>query len=215
MDALGWIIYGAIILAMLWYAYSHRNSDNSFQEIDPKQEYRLTRPMPQRKKQITDNMESKKGQTVESQTVTQTTRELLFDVLRKLNLDYKIDTDGDIQFTYHGEHFLIIAQDDAQYIQIRDLWWYEAPLEDIENLSILHRAVNLSNVNASNVFMYSNRKEDNTFNLHTLRSVLWIPEIPGLETYLIDILGDMLHAQRCFYQTLEDIRREEHANVRR
>ena len=192
-DWLGITMYVAIIAALVWFFYS-------------------------RNKKMVDKNGSKPKSAKTSHglgdfdpiTSPPPARALLFSVLRKLDLDYEFDEDKDIFITYHGEHFQILASDDVQYIQIRDLWWYVAPLDDIENLSIAHRAINDCNLYATDVLVYSMNKEDNTINLHTIRSVLWIPEIPKIEEYFIEVLNHMLHTHHSFFRAMEEIRREQH-----
>lgn len=192
-DWLGITMYVAIIAALVWFFYIRNKEMENKNGSKPKTAntshgiggfYPITSPPP--------------------------TRTLLLSVLRKLDMDYEFDEDKDLFITYHGEHFQILARDDVQSIQIRDIWWYAAPLDDIENLSIVHRAINDCNMYGNDVLVYSINKEDNTINLHTLRSVLWIPEIPNIEDYFIEVLNHMLHTHHSFFCAMEEIRREQH-----
>lgn len=140
-----------------------------------------------------------------------TTRSLLFSVMQNLNLDYEVVEDGVILFKYQGENMQILASDDKKYILIRDLWWYSAPLDDIENLSILHRAVNECNLqNAINVIAYTQVRDENIIGLHTFRVLLWIPELPEIDHYFQGALDSMLYIHQRFYDKMESIRREQH-----
>lgn len=218
MDHFNWIpIAVAGLSALIWYLYSRGDksykvpylNETSFNPV-----FRITKPMPQRKKQITDNMEMNKEQVVEQKTAAQATRDHLFSVLRKLNLDYKLNEDGDIIFQYQGENLQILASDDRKYILIRDLWWYSAPLDDIENLAILHRAVNECNFeNASSILAYTQDTDENTINIHTFRTMFWIPEIPEIEVYFRATLDGVLHMHHRFYDKMESIRREKHVEA--
>ncbi|MBO7415627.1 MAG: hypothetical protein J6U22_03535 [Bacteroidaceae bacterium] len=140
-----------------------------------------------------------------------TTRTLLFSLLRKLNLSYDIDENQDIVFTYQGERIEITANDERKYILIMDLWWYYAPLDDIENLAIFHRAVNECNYyNSANTLTYYQDNDDSTINLHTFRALYLTPEIPEIDAYFKAALDSMMYMHHLFFNTMEDIRREKH-----
>lgn len=195
-DWFGILLYAVIIAAMVWYGIWNNKREKGKKD-----------GMPARVKSSTviDDFEPSYS--------SPTTRTLLLLVLRRLNLEYQVDQDKDILFTYQGEHFLVTAQDDCKYIEIRDLWWYDAPLDDIENLSYVHKAVNECNIAGSVTVVYSYKTDDNTINLHTLNTVLWIPEIPEIESYFTCALDHTLRSHQRFFQIMEGIRREQYANT--
>ena len=226
MDHINWFpVAAAGLSALMWYLYSRGDktfkvpylNETSFNPV-----FQITRPRPYSKQQLVDttvqNAEQEVGslveQVVEPVTPVPTTRELLFSVLRKLNFDYKLDEDGVIFFQYQGENLQILASDDRKYILIRDLWWYSAPLDDIENLAILHQTVNECNFeNASSILAYTQDVDENTINIHTFRTMFWIPEIPEIEVYFRATLDGVLHMHHRFYDKMESIRREKHVEA--
>ena len=220
MDHFNWFpVAAAGLSALMWYLYSRGEksykvpylNETSFNPV-----FRITRPRLQRKQQLVEtsvpNAEQvvvpAVEQVVEPVVPVPTTRELLFSILRNLNLEYTVDSDGDIFFRYQGEQFIVTAQDDIKYLRIQDLYWYDAPLSDIDNLSIVQKAINECNTYRSNVMVYNYRTDNNTINVHTLQTILWIPEIPSIEVYFTNILEDMLQTHQKFYQTMEIFRRK-------
>ena len=99
---------------------------------------------------IEENMEQ-----VDIQLPDSTTRTLLMVALRKLNLQYEFDDDQNLLITYQGEQFRIIAENDKPWIQVQDCWWYGESLDDIDNLALLHRAVNECNIRDANKMVYT------------------------------------------------------------
>lgn len=213
MDQYIWLkVLGA--LGALTYCSSYFKKNKSDINQTPTPQFQLVRPMPQRISKETEPEEPEECNVVEPVAPAPTTRSLLFSALEKLNLDYELDEDGDINFKYQGENLQILADDGKKYILIRDLWWYSAPLDDIENLAILHRAVNECNYeNAFAIIAYTQDTRDNTINLHTFRTMLWIPEIPDTEQYFLSSLDHLLHMHQRFYGKMESIRREKHVEV--
>lgn len=213
MDQYIWLkVLGA--LGALVYSFSYFKKNKSDINVTPTPQFQLVRPMPQRTYQVKEQEDPKECHVVEPVAPVPTTRSLLFSTLDKLNLNYELDDDGDINFKYHGESIQILADDDKKYIVIRDLWWYSAPLDDIDNLAILHRAVNECNIaDVLNVITYSQDMNDHTINLHTFRGLHWIPEIPDVEQYFKTALDHILYMHHLFYEKMENIRREKYVEA--
>lgn len=157
-------------------------------------------------KDTDDNMEQ-----IDIQLPDTTTRTSLMVALRKLNAQFEFDNDQHFKVTYQGEYFRIIAENDSFWIHIQDCWWYEAPLDDIDNLALLHRAVNECNIRDANKMVYTYNKVEKEVWLHTLRHLLWIPQIPEPAQYLQSTFNSMLRSHQLFFGVMEEIRREEHS----
>lgn len=139
-----------------------------------------------------------------------TTRTLLMVALRKLNLQYEFDDDQNFLVTYQGEQFRIIAENDKPWIQVQDCWWYGESLDDIDNLALLHRAVNECNIRAANKMVYTYNKEEHEVGIHTLRDLLWLPQIPDSDQYLQAAFDTMLRSHHYFFRMMEELRKEEY-----
>lgn len=151
-------------------------------------------------------MEQKVEKVAEPQMAT---RMLLQVTLHKLNLQYDFDDTQSFRVTYQGEHFRILADDENGWIQIQDCGWYEASLDDIDNLALLHRGVNECNMRDLNKIVYTYNKIEKEVWLHTLRDLLWIPQIPSLEIYLQSTFNSMLRSHQLFFRMMEELRKEE------
>lgn len=139
-----------------------------------------------------------------------TTRTSLMVALGKLNLQYDFDEDQHFLITYQGERFRIIAENGCAWIQIQDCWWYGASLTDIDNLALLHRAVNECNIRDANKIVYTYNNIEKEIGLHTMRDLLWMPQIPNADQYLQTTFDTMLRSHHIFFRMMEDLRREEY-----
>ncbi len=140
---------------------------------------------------------------------TITTRNLLQVVLRRLGIEYDFDEDNSFIVTYQGEHIRIVAKDDCRIIDLYDAWWYHAPLDDIDNLSLVHRAVNDCNIQRKAKFVYSYNTEDDVVGVHSMLHLLWEERIQNIDSYLRAHLDILLASHQHFYQIMERLRREE------
>ncbi|MBR1668171.1 MAG: hypothetical protein IJ693_07820 [Bacteroidaceae bacterium] len=165
---------------------------------------------------IKKRKERKQMGTIETKTIKsgRDTRTLLQVTLRELNLPYEFDEEQNFIVTYQGETFRILANNDSAYIHIQDLWWYDASLTDIDNLSLVHRAVNDCNIRDTNRIVYTYNREEQRIGIHTLCDILWISQIPNAEQYLQATMNSMLRSHHMFFRLMEDLRREEHERRR-
>lgn len=127
-----------------------------------------------------------------------TTRTSLMVALRKLNLQYDFDEDQQFLVTYQGECFRLIAENGHAWIHIQDCWWYRESLDDIDNLALLHRAVNECNIRDVNKIVYTYNKEEREIGLHILRDIIWLPQIPDSDQYLQTTFDTMLRSHHFF-----------------
>ena len=137
------------------------------------------------------------------------TRTLLQVALHRLNLQYEFDAEQNFIVRYQGETFRIVAEDENVYLQIQDLRWYDAPLDDIDNLSLVYRAVNACNMRDMVRLVYTYDRAENELSLHALYDVLWMSQIPDIEALLVASFEKMLRAHHLFFHVMEELRREE------
>lgn len=139
------------------------------------------------------------------------TKQLLVDTLKKLNLEVKLDEDYTeyVMTDYQGEHFRIKIEN-KKFIEVQDLHWYEAPVDDLDNFLVVQKAMNWINMITTCRMVYTIDNDDNMVNLHTQAALLWIPEIPDIDQYLEATLRYMLQVKSIFYSTMEKIRRAQY-----
>ena len=93
---------------------------------------------------------------------------------------------------------------------MQDCWWYGESLDDIDNLALLHRAVNECNIRDANKMVYTYNKEEHEVGIHTLRDLLWLPQIPDSDQYLQAAFDTMLRSHHYFFRMMEELRKEEY-----
>ena len=84
-------------------------------------------------------------------------------------------------------------------------------MDDIDNLALLHRAVNECNIRDVNKIVYTYNKVEREIGLHVLRDILWLPQIPDSEQYLQTTFDTMLRSHQIFFRMMESLRKEEFA----
>ncbi len=140
------------------------------------------------------------------------TRNLVVEALEQVGCQYDIDENsGDFIFNYQGEQFIIQASDEYQFIVLRDLWWYDAPLTDLTAVSFIQRAVNLCNISGPAKLMYSIDEQGGRIWVHTQFDTPFIKEMPKIGAFMQTLLSMMLRSHHDFYRRLEQIRQEEYS----
>lgn len=155
-----------------------------------------------------DHHQIQDSQTAMTPPQVMPTRTLLQLALRQLGIEYDFDEDNCFIAIYQGEHFKIVAENDSRIIDIYDLWWYHAPLDDIDNLSLVKQAVNDYNIRGKAKLVYSFSREDDVIGVHGMMHFVWVEGIPNIDQYLRAQLDIMLAAHQQFYQIMEHLRRE-------
>ena len=114
------------------------------------------------------------------------TRDLFLETLTKIGCQYEIGEgeDGDINFGYQGEYFVVRANNESRYIQIYDTHWGHVELYDIDEFSRLKKAINESNLKNAVTAVYTINEAGSTVDVHCKSVILVTPEIPDIENYL-------------------------------
>lgn len=161
-----------------------------------------------------DKMEqyNRRQENIKVATTEIPTRILLQQTLAKLSLTYDFDEDQNFVVEYQGETLGIRADNDSKTIHIHDGWWYNAPLDDIDNLSILYKAINEHNISSNYTrIVYTTHQETQKVYLHTLCDILWKSSISDIDEYLQAIFSAVLYSHHLFYQKMEELRRKDFA----
>ena len=133
---------------------------------------------------------------------------LVYEELRKIGCEpaeeKQIGDEYYVYFNYQGETFLIIAKSDTKWINVYDLWWYSlSSYKDIEEFSILRKLINEENKNGSYIVFYTINNENEQIDVHTKKNVLFIPQIPDIDQYLISVLQYFFETKRNIFIELE------------
>lgn len=132
---------------------------------------------------------------------------LVQSTLRKIGCEPEMETNENtthIFFTYQGERFTIECNDSCKFIVIYDTWWHElSTYSDVEEIADLHKTINLANQYSSCTVVYSVNNEVEQIGVHTRRTILFVPQIPDIDHYLISVLSDFFKVQRFVLTELE------------
>ena len=119
-----------------------------------------------------------------------------------------------VYFTYQGEKFAIECNDSCRFIVIYDTWWHQMSVySDVEDIANLHKVINLANQHASVTVIHTVNQEVEEIGVHSRRNILFIPQIPEIDQYLVSVLSDFFKVQRCVMTELEKCKVSEKQNI--
>jgi hypothetical protein len=131
-------------------------------------------------KSESNNMENKKLEERKG------TRDLFLETLTKIGCQYEIGEgeDGDINFGYQGEYFVVRASNNNRFIHIYDTHWGHVELYDIDEFARLKKAINESNLRNSVTTVYTIDEAGSNVDVHCKSVILFTQEIPEIVDYL-------------------------------
>lgn len=137
-------------------------------------------------------------------------KDLLVAVLRQLNCKVEFDEENadKMFFTYQGENFCAVASNDCLVATLYDFAWGGVDLDDLDEVSMLRKAINDVNMYTPVTLVYTIDKDENKMIAHTKRQVLMVPQIPDLEKYLAAMLSSFFDVQRSLAQELDNLCKE-------
>lgn len=146
---------------------------------------------------------------VDPTTLSMSRVELWQHVLQELNVDTRPDEDhkGRYHFDYQGGHFYVDI-DDYAFAEVYYAFIEEVELSDVEEVSLMRRAINETNYNACPTVVYSTDKDGDKMYVHMLQSVLLVPQIPQASEYLKSRLNVFFQLQRHFAGIVDRLRQE-------
>ena len=130
-----------------------------------------------------NNMEERKG-----------TRDLFLDTLTRIGCQYELGEGDVIIFGYQGEQFIVKANNNNHFIHIYDTYWGHVELYNVEDLSRLKKAINVSNLSNSVTAVYTVNEAGGTVDVHSKMAILFISEIPAIDDYLRMELNEFFRA---------------------
>lgn len=138
------------------------------------------------------------------------TKDLLVAVLQKLNCKVEFDEENadKMFFTYQGENFCAVASNDCLMATLYDFSWGGVELDDLDEVSMLRKAINEVNMYSPVTLVYSIDKDADKMIAHTKRQILMVPQIPDLEKYLVAMLSSFFEVQRNLARELDNLRKE-------
>jgi hypothetical protein len=137
-----------------------------------------------------DGLGSSKNVAAQDTTYTSmSTPKLIKALLRDMNCEYNIDENGTIVVKYQGETFCLQAHDDSSWLVIWDYAWLSVSSDNLEEISCLQRAINVSNTKEFCTAVYSIDTENKELTVHSNWSGIIIPGMSGMKEYLTVVFG--------------------------
>ena len=138
------------------------------------------------------------------------TKDLFLETLTKIGCQYEIDPDeGYISFGYQGENFVASATNEGWYVRIWDTYWGHVELYDVDEFSRLRKAINHANLNCATMTVYTINEEGNTVDVHCKSVFPFMSQMPELENYLRNELGDFFTAHHLVGSEMAKLRDQE------
>ena len=169
-------IISTIVIVACIYFFSRRKAKATEQETDG----------------CTQSEDSADMQQEEKQEEPPHARDLCIDLLKQLNCEVSVEEEDEnrLYFQYQGEHFIIDATNESFFIDIWDPRWYIVPLDDLEQMSNVRKAINTINNYSGTTIVYCIEEEGQKFVLHSKRQCILTKEIPHVKEYLRALLND-------------------------
>lgn len=123
---------------------------------------------------------------------------LIKALLAKMNCQYDENDDGSLFFTYQGERFWLTSNKESAWIRIIDLQWYDCPLDNLEEISCMQKAINTANSGQSCTAIYVISKEDNKMIVYSKCDLLIFSHFPAPDQYLATWLA-------CFFRLKQEV----------
>lgn len=146
----------------------------------------------------------------QTETTTKNRKEMIepikqrcIDTLHKLGCTIKDTRDDWTIFTFQGEHFAMLTEEDSLWAHLIDCPWFDVPLDDIDEVALVRKVVNEVNRQTSLKLVYTIDKEDNKLNLETRHDFVVFPEIIDLESYFTAILNSFFLTKHDFIILLD------------
>ena len=153
---------------------------------------RKTKPTEQETEGSTQSEVSADMQQEEKQAEPPHTRDLCIELLKQLNCEVSVaeEDENRLCFQYQGELFVIDTSNESFFIDIWDPRWYIVPLDDLEQMSNVRKAINTINNYSGTTIVYSIEEEGQKFVLHSKRQCILTKKIPHVKEYLRALLND-------------------------
>ena len=120
------------------------------------------------------------------------TKDLCIELLKQLNCKAAVaeEDENRLCFQYQGELFVIDTSNESFFIDIWDPRWYIVPLDDLEQMSNVRKAINTINNYSGTTIVYCIEEEEQKFVLHSKRQCILPKDLPNVKEHLNALLND-------------------------
>ena len=204
-----------VVLVVLVIVFANFLHDKGKQQMAPDDENINTQKKSIMTKETENSGQENAQNTQDKQERNFHTKDFLIETLLKMNIKYEMSPDDDsrLWFEWQGGNFGIDVANDCPFIVIWFLQWNEWPLYDIDTLSRVKRIMNDVNINSGITLVYSVNESASTFNIHSKKHALFLPQIPEPEAYLRTLLGEFFAVCRYTEVELEKLKNQEEATA--
>lgn len=131
-------------------------------------------------------------QQEEKQAGPPRTKDLCIELLKLLNCKAAVaeEAENRLCFQYQGELFVIDTSNESFFIDIWDPRWYIVPLDDLEQMSNVRKAINTINNYSGTTIVYCIEEEEQKFVLHSKRQCILPKDLPNVKEHLSALLND-------------------------
>jgi len=147
--------------------------------------------------------------TAQSNLSTADNVSYLTSVLREIGCRVKKEPDcgeNAYSFTYQGEHLLLYMSNETPLIVIFDTHWYDVPLDDLDNLSLVREAVNECNKGDMGSVFYDIYKDDNQIVVGSKVRTHFGSYMPDSVNFMRYLLDTLLRKHHLFFHEIDEIR---------
>lgn len=138
------------------------------------------------------------------------TKDLCLQLLDKHGIEYEQDNENNDEYwiEYKGERMNLRISNERPFITIFDTFWRKYPAENLEMVSTVRKAINLTNLNYNGFKLLYSFNEDSMW-LHTSVFMLMIPEIPDVEIFFTETLDQTIFSHRAFDEVMFEVMKEQ------
>ena len=153
---------------------------------------RKVKPIEQETDGCTQPEASADIQQEEKQDEPPHTKDLCIELLKQLNCEVTVleENENRLYFEYQGEHFVINASNDSYFIEMWDPWWCIIPMDDLEQMSNVRKAINTINNYSGTTIVYCIEEKEQKFVLHSKRQCILPKDLPNVKEHLSALLND-------------------------
>lgn len=134
-------------------------------------------------------------------------KEIVLDVLRKMQCEPVIDEEKDnsctINFEYQAERFSITVDESSSFVTLYDPYWYSFDANDLKQVGAVKKIVNDINWQSQVNVCYNKTDENNMYNVHIQTSIICNPDI-DFTGYLRHLLRECFVVHNHFYKLLAE-----------
>jgi hypothetical protein len=117
--------------------------------------------------------------------------ELIKHILTQLNCKFESGDDDFYNFVYQGENFCVHCDKDTYWVRIFDLQWFECPLDELDKVSFMQKAINSSNAKNLSTACYYIDTDNKRFRVYSKCDFLLNAKFPApvqyFEAWLIQL----------------------------